>query len=235
MIELIVLVVAVSVAAAFLVPSLVKTKKNALRIRCLANLRQLDLALLAYGNDNSDRLPRMQSANWIWDLPTVVDTCFKTNGITRDVLYDPGNSGQNDDAFWNFGMTNSRPYRAIGYALTFLESGGLDREKQNLHTFPESYGPTRTWTPVENASQRILAAGVVISQSGENNTNQMSNYHWKDIPGPYAKPLRSSHLDRAGRFPTGDNVAVLDGSGHWVNFTNMLPRTWGVYRPVIWW
>jgi type II secretory pathway pseudopilin PulG len=232
-IELLVALVTVVILVTLLLPALGRAKEKATRSRCLNNIRQLDLGLLAYGHDNGERLPRMTADNWVWDLPLAAADTLKTNGVTRNMMYDPGHPEQDSDAFWNYGLSIARPYHVIGYAMTFRGTG-LDPKKQNFHIYPEACqcGGISLEVP-ENSTRRVLAAGVVISQSGETNTNQLAAYHWKDIPNPYGKPVRSSHLDRAGKLPLGDNVAMLDGSGRWVKFSDMKPRTQS--GPVFWW
>jgi type II secretory pathway pseudopilin PulG len=239
LIEVLIIVAIIGILAGLLLPSFISPHRQALRTQCLANLKQLDLALLAYGHDHSDRLPRMAAENWLWDLPVSVVDDLSSRGIPRATLHDPGNREQGRDVFWNFGLSNQQPFRVIGYALAFAGPARLPLWKQNLHAYPEAsmmspYFARTRFGPPEKASDRVLAAGVVISLPKENRPESTAAYHWQAIPGPYSQLLRSSHLDRTGKLPVGDNVAMIDGSARWVSFNAMKPRTED-NGPVFWW
>ena len=88
--------------------------------------------------------------------------------------------------------------------------------------------------PAPLPSRRVLAAGMVISGQNQTLTNMefRQQYTYSGLLIEAGCPVRCAHLP--GRMPSGDNVAMLDGSAKWRKFSDMLPRsipfTWG-----IWW
>jgi prepilin-type N-terminal cleavage/methylation domain-containing protein/prepilin-type processing-associated H-X9-DG protein len=70
LIELLVVIAIIAVLAALLLPALSNAKGNANRIKCVNNLRQLEMALQMYADDHRDQIPPRISngPNWISTL-----------------------------------------------------------------------------------------------------------------------------------------------------------------------
>jgi prepilin-type N-terminal cleavage/methylation domain-containing protein/prepilin-type processing-associated H-X9-DG protein len=70
LVELLVVIVIIAILAALLLPVLGRAKDKAVQIRCLNNLKQLNLAMVMYAGDNHEKTPEKNSVPghdiWWW-------------------------------------------------------------------------------------------------------------------------------------------------------------------------
>ena len=78
LIELLVVIAIIAILASLLLPALARAKEAAYRIKCVNNMKQLELALKLYADDNDSLYPP-RTNNWRW--PTLLLEYYKTTNI----------------------------------------------------------------------------------------------------------------------------------------------------------
>ena len=84
-VEVLIVIVLILVALAFLLPTRRHTGERADRVKCASNLRQIGQALLLYSNDNEGAYPRTIATTGTQVIPT-----WGTGAPTTQPFTDPG-------------------------------------------------------------------------------------------------------------------------------------------------
>lgn len=251
LIELLVVIAIIGILAALLLPVLATAKDRAIRVRCLANVKQFDLGLINYATDYNDQLPQVTSGDWADHITiSLTDFMLTRYGVTRDVLYCPGNPFFNNDSFWNNTTgANWGPFRFVGYCTALWVGGTAD---------PNTLYPITTTAPQLISTSGTPAGPYVMTQPSTNtlvadmtpstflngDPNAQTSYSFDNVAGEdgagdgtYAgvPRLHANHMNTK-HMPTGGNEGYLDGHGQWVKFKDMIVRTKnGGDDPIFWW
>jgi type II secretory pathway pseudopilin PulG len=108
--DLLVALAAISLLAAVSIPLLLRTNASSKLAQCLANLGQVNRAVLQFANDRGDQLPRMENhrppGGWWWYKDEVKSYVGLTGpSSTNDTLFAcPKDRGYGD------GLTRSQPF-----------------------------------------------------------------------------------------------------------------------------
>src|SRR5215472_13951003 len=78
LIELLVVIAIIGILASMLLPALSNAKESANRIKCVSNLKQLEMSLKLYADENSNLYPpRTNEYRW----PTLLQQYYQTTNV----------------------------------------------------------------------------------------------------------------------------------------------------------
>lgn len=143
LIELLVVISIIALLIAVLLPALSKARAAGRTSQCLSNIRQLNIAMMAYTTDNKGQTPAFNnSTGYLWYSAIEVYADDNTDGSSTDIMICPeikeilinqagyGNRTGNAETAWSYHHLNGA-YAMNGYLLpnsddtvTYYDSSG---------------------------------------------------------------------------------------------------------------
>jgi prepilin-type N-terminal cleavage/methylation domain-containing protein/prepilin-type processing-associated H-X9-DG protein len=239
LVELLVVIAIIALLMGILIPALQKARSIAKRIVCANNLRQINIGLNIFANDNAGQLPLKGPVNWPWDVSySTTDYLIRVNADKemKSMFYCPAYPQKNCNIalFWRFqeGLgcgvksddtpeptaNRNQYFRVTSYAYII--------DSQPPFTYPPLGNPKKKWLRTVNEKQPSaveLIADATLSTTEDANRASFDRIGIGGITArcPYIFD-RTNHLK--GSRPEGGNIMFLDGHTQWRHFYEMEVR-----------
>jgi prepilin-type N-terminal cleavage/methylation domain-containing protein/prepilin-type processing-associated H-X9-DG protein len=206
LIELLVVIAIIAILASMLLPALGKAKEDALRIRCINNVRQLGLSMQLYGDDSSSLLP-MPHGTVLWGStnPVPWSQVLVSYYNNTNILTCPSFSQLFNKSPYNYFMGARAPYinaqesaagvnlKSVLLPAQYVLSGDCNYVFDTDDADPDNYSQDTLFanlpTPGHNGWLNVLFADQHIKNYNKFNSNEITfSYTQPGIPWASVTP-----------------------------------------------
>ncbi len=208
LIELLTVIAIIGILAAILIPTVSRVRESAKRAKCMSNVRQITLSLIAQANQNKgQKFPQNTGAYWAWD--TSHEVIKDVVGLAgREVLYCPSSPMVEIEGI-NRMFEFSPNYAVTNYVLLLKGTPSVEAVWQN-ERIQDLYDNLEGTTVAKVApSKRLLVVDAVISTG-------ISAASFQNVNMGGLRVNVSNHM--TGSMPSGAHAGYVDGHVRWRKF-----------------